>query len=96
MHKLYKVSKKLLGSITGLCVLMLLTATIISSMGSLLSGGLAQWQQALKTATPYLYLWRIIIYAIVASFWYSTLKAYQKKNTTKGLTKPSVWVRLLY
>lgn len=87
MHKLYNVSKKLLGSITGLCVLMLLTATLISSMGSLLSGGLAQWQQALKTATPYLYLWRIIIYAVVASFWYSTLKAYQQKQHQEGINK---------
>ena len=87
MHKLYKVSKKLLGSIIGLCLLMLLTATLISSMGSLLSGGLEQWQQALKTATPYLYLWRIIIYAVIAGFWYSTLKAYQQKQYSEAINK---------
>lgn len=87
MHKFYNLSKKLLTSVTGLCVLMLFTAFIVSSMGTLLTGGLTQWQQALKTATPYLYLWRIILYAIIVVFWYSTLKAYRNKQHHIGIDK---------
>lgn len=87
MNNLWKISKKLLTSLTGLCLLMLLTAVIVASLGTLLSGGIQQWQNALKTATPYLYIWRLIIYAIIGGFWYSTLKTYQSKDNQAGIEK---------
>ncbi|UYZ83047.1 hypothetical protein MTZ49_10580 [Entomomonas sp. E2T0] len=87
MNNVWKISKKLLTSLTGLCILMLFTAVIVASLGTLLSGGLLQWQTALKTATPYLYLWRLFIYVILASIWYSTFKTYRNKANQAGIEK---------
>lgn len=87
MNKVWKISKRFLTSLTGLCLLMLVTAVIVSSLGTLLSGGMEQWQQLLKKAGPYLLIWRLIIYCIVGCFWYSTLKTYQQKGKQEGAAR---------
>jgi len=87
MTKFWTRSKKLLTSVSGLCILMLLATVLIASMGTLLSGGLQQWQTALKNASPYLLIWRVIIYSVLAGFWYSTIKLHQQKANIEGLAR---------
>ncbi len=87
MTKLWTRSKKLLTSVSGLCILMLLATVLIASIGTLLSGGLQQWQTALKNASPYLLIWRVIIYSVLAGFWYSTIKLHQQKANIEGLAR---------
>lgn len=87
MAKLWTLSKKLLTSVSGLCILMVLATVLIASMGTLLSGGLQQWQTALKNASPYLLIWRVIIYTGLAVVWYSTLKLHKQKANEEGLVR---------
>lgn len=87
MNKVWKISKKLLTSVSGLCLLMLLAAFLVSSLGTLLSGGIQQWQATLKSAASYLFIWRLFIYGLIGYFWWLTVKNYKQKDHKTGLEK---------
>ncbi|MFD1260393.1 MULTISPECIES: hypothetical protein [Entomomonas] len=87
MNKFWQYSKKILTSVSGLCLLMLITALLISSIGTLLSGGIQQWQTVLNNAAWYFLIWRLVIYIVVGYFWYATIKIYHRKNNQEGVEK---------
>ncbi|MDR0770575.1 MAG: hypothetical protein LBE75_05195 [Burkholderiales bacterium] len=77
-----KLLKYLFASMAGLIATMLIVAVLVSMVGTWAHGGTEQWMAALKSAAPYLLIWRIIVYAIAAGFWYSAYRMYEARGDT--------------
>lgn len=61
----------------GIAALTILAAVITLLVGSTLLGSFEAWQQALKSARPYLRLWRALLYGVLLALWLDLLRRHR-------------------
>lgn len=82
-----RILKASVTTISGLLILMVVTTALMSWIGSLATGGIDNWKTALKSAAPYLFIFRLSLYSIVAVFWAKTYRIYREKDNQAGLER---------
>lgn len=63
----------------GIAIAIILTAALLRQIGSTALGSVETWQQALKSARPYLRLWRVLLYSALLALWWDLLRRYRHR-----------------
>lgn len=84
LKRLFRLS---VSTLTGSLMLMFIVAAGILALGVATTGGLEEWSAALKTAAPYLLVWRVVLYAGIGSVWLRLYRRHKQNNDREGLSR---------